>query len=150
MHYEHKELGYNYRLSNLLAAVGRAQLKKIDYFVSKRRDIFKLYYSELSNIPGFNFMPEGKQNLMNRWLTALTIDKEKAGFANNELMELLEEKNIESRPVWKPMHLQPLYKKNKFITFKDKDESKNIYNNGICLPSGSSLTIENQQNYRYN
>ena len=76
LHYEHKELGYNYRLSNLLAALGRAQLKKIDYFVSKR-DIFKLYYSELSNLPGFNFMPEGKQNLMNRWLTALTIDKEK-------------------------------------------------------------------------
>ena len=89
-------------------------------------------------------MPEAKQNLMNRWLTALTIDKGKAGFSNNELMELLKEKNIESRPVWKPMHLQPLYKKNKFITSKDKDESKNIYNNGICLPSGSSLTIENQ------
>jgi len=143
LHYEHNELGYNYRMSNLLAAVGCAQLMNLDSFVKKRRKIFNRYYKELSIINGFNFMPEAEYCKSNRWLTTLTIDKSKTGFDHNKIIEKLNNENIESRPLWKPMHLQPYYKNCEYVTY-DSDISTELFNAGLCLPSGSSLSESEQ------
>ena len=102
IYYEHKELGFNYRMSNLLAGIGRGQLLSIDEFVKKRRKIFKRYFKQLSIIDGFNFLVEPYYSKSNRWLTTLTLDKRKTGIDRNQIIRLLEEENIESRPVWKP------------------------------------------------
>ena len=144
IHYEHKELGYNYRLSNLLAAVGIAQMKKLDLFVKRRRKIFDYYYKNLSEIEGVSFMDEAADCKSNRWLTTLTIDETKAGISRDEIIKALEMENIESRPVWKPMHLQPLYKDYDYISKDGQDISAELFHNGLCLPSGSSLSKENQ------
>jgi len=143
LHYEHKELGYNYRLSNLLAAVGRGQLKQIEFFVNKRRQIFSNYANALSTIDGFNFMDEAVDCKSNRWLTTLTVDSNKLGITRDKIIENLESENIESRPVWKPMHMQPLYKNYSYNNISDI--SRSLYTNGLCLPSGSSLS-QNDQN----
>ena len=144
LHYEHKELGYNYRLSNLLAAVGRGQLLSLDNFVEKRRNIYQSYYDSLSTIDGIEFMTEAVYCRSNRWLTTLVIDKSKTGFSRDKIIKALEEENIESRPVWKPMHLQPFYKNYEYICNKNIDVSAELFNNGICLPSGSSLEESDQ------
>jgi len=144
LHYEHKELGYNYRLSNLLAAIGRGQLRQIEFFVNKRRQIFSNYFYALSNIDGFDFMVELEDCRSNRWLTTLTIDSNKLGISRDEIIKKLESENIESRPVWKPMHLQPMYKENFYLSKDGVDHSATLFQNGICLPSGSSLTEEDQ------
>ncbi len=143
LHYEHNELGFNYRLSNLLAALGRTQLSKIDDFSKKRRNIFNRYSELLSSIPGFNFMLEHEKNKSNRWLTTLTIDGETAGCTAENIIVMLNKNNIESRPVWKPMHLQPLYKQANFIN-SDNDNSAKLFKNGLCLPSGSNLERKDQ------
>jgi pyridoxal phosphate-dependent aminotransferase EpsN len=145
LHYEHKELGYNYRLSNLLAAVGRGQLKQIEYFVNKRRQIFSNYANALSTIDGFNFMDEAEGCRSNRWLTTLTIDSNKLGITRDDIIEKLESENIESRPVWKPMHLQPLYNSCEYVRSDNRDVSAELFEKGLCLPSGSNLS-ENDQN----
>jgi pyridoxal phosphate-dependent aminotransferase EpsN len=144
IHYEHKELGFNYRLSNLLAAIGTGQLESLDYFVKKRRSIYKKYHNELSHIDGFKFMELAEYGRSNCWLTAFTIESEKTGFDRDHLIKILENENIESRPVWKPMHLQPFYKKSKYVKNSSIDVSKELFLNGICLPSGSSLSEEDQ------
>jgi pyridoxal phosphate-dependent aminotransferase EpsN len=144
LHYEHKELGYNYRLSNLLAAVGRGQLKQIEYFVNKRRQIFSNYVNALSIIDGFNFMIELEGCRSNRWLTTLTIDSNKLGITRDEIIENLESENIESRPVWKPMHLQPLYNSCQYVRNDNRDVSAELFEKGLCLPSGSSLKEKDQ------
>ncbi len=144
LHYEHKEIGYNYRMSNLLAAIGSGQLKSIDNFVTKRRSIYKRYYSALSHIEGIEFMQEMQNTKSNRWLTTLTIDAKKAGIARNDIIEALENENIESRPVWKPMHMQPLYKKCEYVKADYRDISAELFENGLCLPSGSCLSEEDQ------
>ena len=144
MHYEHKELGYNYRMSNLLAAVGRGQLQKLADYVNKRRNIFQRYFDALSSIDGFMFMKEADYGKSNRWLTTLTVDKNEAGVSRAQIMDALEKENIESRPVWKPMHLQPLYKGYGYVTARDGDISAQLFKNGLCLPSGSSLSKEDQ------
>ena len=144
MHYEHKELGYNYRMSNLLAAVGRGQLKKIDDFVAKRRNIFQRYYNAFSHIDGFTFMQEADYGKSNRWLTTLTVDEKVTGISRTQIIDVLEKENIESRPVWKPMHMQPLYQKCEYIKSDDRDVSAELFENGLCLPSGSSLSEEDQ------
>jgi len=145
IHYEHREIGYNYRMSNLLAAVGRGQLKVIDKRVTSRRNIFERYKNALEPIDGIEFMPEAEYNKSNRWLTTLTIDPQKTGVDRTQIINALEDENIESRPVWKPMHLQPLYKGCKFVRFGKKDISRSLFEQGLCLPSGSNL-IEKQQN----
>ena len=144
LHYEHKELGYNYRMSNLLAAVGSGQLKSIDVFVAKRRDIYKRYFNALSDIEGFEFMQEIKHTKSNRWLTALTINDQKTRVDRNKIIEALESENIEARPVWKPMHLQPLYNKCDYVKNGTKDISAKLFEKGICLPSGSNLSQKDQ------
>ena len=108
-HYQHSEVGYNYRMSNILAGVGRAQLQVLQDRVHARRQIFDRYYQELSHIPGIQFMPELEDTYSNRWLTVLTVDEEKTGVPIQALLKQLENENIEARPVWKPLHMQPLF-----------------------------------------
>jgi len=141
IHYEHKELGYNYRLSNILAGIGRAQLNKIDDRVNARREIFNFYFKHLNSIPQINFLSENKNVFSNRWLTTLLLENNKQVL---NIINKLEKNNIESRPLWKPMHMQPLYKECEYIMSDDNDVSRKLFENGICLPSGSSLSESDQ------
>ena len=145
IYYEHKQLGYNYRMSNLLAAVGRGQLAVLDDRVQVKLDIFDRYMSALGGIEGVDFMPAAAYGRTNRWLTTLTIAEDIAGFNYGAVIAALEEEDIEARPVWKPMHLQPLYQEYEYFPTADGDISKLIFENGLCLPSGTSLS-ENDQN----
>lgn len=145
-HYQHSEIGYNYRLSNILAAIGRAQLKVLDERINARREVYKRYHQILSEISGIEFMPEIKYGRSTRWLTVLKINPKTINLKISQIIEILEKENIESRPVWKPMHLQPLFRHNLFYSnCKNKSVAENLFNNGICLPSGSNLTIKDQQ-----
>ena len=144
IHYEHRELGYNYRMSNLLAAVGRGQLQVLDERVEARREIFKRYFDTLSEIKGIEFMPEAKYSGSTRWLTTLTVDQNVTGVNRTQIIQALEKENIEARPVWKPMHLQPLYKGCEYVTVEQEDVSKRLFENGLCLPSGSNLSPKDQ------
>ena len=145
IHYEHKELGYNYRMSNLLAALGRGQLEVIEDRVLARQSIFNRYEKALSNVEGFQFMEEADYGKSNRWLTTLTVDKKILGISKGDIINALQKENIESRPVWKPMHLQPYYKKCDYVTSNNEDFSAKLFKNGLCLPSGSSLSKTNQE-----
>lgn len=136
-HYEHSEVGYNYRLSNLLAAVGRGQLGRLTELVDARRANFEAYKSELGELPGVEFMPEFEGSFCTRWLSCLTIDPSRFGCTREDIRLALEAENIEARPVWKPMHLQPVYEDCRSVGGEVSDA---LFKNGICLPSGSSLT----------
>src|SRR5699024_7670398 len=145
IHYQHSEIGYNYRMSNIVAGIGRGQLEVLDDRVAQRRTIFKRYKKVLSNIPGISFQPELKETKSNRWLTALTIDPDKTGVTRTEIIERLKKDNIEARPVWKPMHLQPLFKGTTYYPHeKTQSMSDVLFENGICLPSGSNMTEKKQ------
>ncbi|TMV47507.1 aminotransferase class I/II-fold pyridoxal phosphate-dependent enzyme [Paenibacillus mesophilus] len=140
-HYQHSEVGYNYRLSNVLAAIGRGQLKVLDERIAARRKIFDTYYERFRNIPGISFMPEASFGKSNRWLSAMTIDPAACGVTASECIDLLAEHNIESRPVWKPMHLQPLFQGCEYYPHEENHSvSDLLFHTGICLPSGSNLT----------
>ncbi|MCS0826122.1 aminotransferase class I/II-fold pyridoxal phosphate-dependent enzyme [Cytobacillus firmus] len=142
-HYQHSEIGYNYRMSNILAGIGRGQMGVLDERVIARRSIFSQYYKELSHLPGLHFMPELKNTFSNRWLTALTIDEQAAGVSSSTLLGALTDENIEARPVWKPLHLQPLFKDVQYYSHKiDQSVSDELFLSGICLPSGSNLSEE--------
>lgn len=143
VHYQHSQIGFNYRLSNILAGIGRAQLEVLDERIAARRAIFQRYYHELSDYPGFTFMPELFDTFSNRWLTALTINENEAGISVTDILNTLSEENIEARPVWKPLHLQPVFKGGKYYPHNDKESvSETLFNNGLCLPSGSNMTEE--------
>jgi len=144
LHYEHEELGYNYRMSNLLAAVGRGQLQVIDDRVNSRRKIFQRYQEALGTVEGIEFMPEAPGCRSNRWLTTLTVDSKITGVTRSDIIDVLARENIESRPVWKPMHLQPLYKEYDYISKDGMDIASNLFENGLCLPSGSNLSETDQ------
>jgi len=144
IHYEHKELGYNYRMSNLLAAVGRGQLQVIDDRVNSRRKIFLRYQEALGKVEGIEFMPEAPGYRSNRWLTTLTVDSKIAGVTRTDIIDVLASENIESRPVWKPMHLQPLYKNFNYISKDGLDVCGRLFEYGLCLPSGSDLSESDQ------
>ncbi|KIL78596.1 DegT/DnrJ/EryC1/StrS family aminotransferase [Bacillus badius] len=144
-HYQHSTTGYNYRLSNILAGVGRAQLEVLDERVEARRTIFARYAGELGQIEGLEFMPELEGTVHNRWLTTLTVDQKQLGIAPMELIEALEEESIEARPVWKPLHLQPIFKGAAYYPHeKERSVSDELFANGVCLPSGSGMTEEQQ------
>ncbi|NOU97320.1 aminotransferase class I/II-fold pyridoxal phosphate-dependent enzyme [Paenibacillus sp. LMG 31456] len=144
-HYEHSQMGYNYRLSNVLAGIGRAQLEVLAERVVARRAIFDRYYEELSAIPGIQFMPELEGSWSNRWLTALTIDEQEAGISRELLLKSLIEDNIEARPVWKPLHMQPLFEGTRFYAHNEEGiVSEQLFKSGLCLPSGSNMTEEEQ------
>jgi pyridoxal phosphate-dependent aminotransferase EpsN len=138
--YQHSELGYNFRLSNVLAGIGRAQLKLLDQRIGERRAVFSRYIDALSAIPGVEFMPEPEWSRSNRWLTTLTIDPVVTGATNIGIINALAEHNIESRPVWKPMHLQPVFERARYYRHGDCDVSAALFKNGLCLPSGSNLS----------
>lgn len=143
IHYQHSELGFNYRLSNISAGIGRGQMKVLDQRIARRREIFERYEQEFGNVEGFDFQPELPDSKSNRWLTALTIDENKTGFTALDLIEKLQENNIEARPVWKPMHLQPFFEKYDYIT-EGNDNGAYLFDHGVCLPSGSDMTDEQQ------
>lgn len=145
LHYQHSEMGYNYRLSNVLAGIGRGQLCVLEKRVRRRRKIFQTYLEELGDIPGISFMPELENTFSNRWLSTLIIDQEKTGVSRDKLLQALAEENIEARPVWKPLHLQPLFQENSYYAHRPfVSVSERLFSNGICLPSGSNMTIEEQ------
>ncbi len=135
-HYEHSVIGYNYRMSNLLAAVGRGQLKVIEERVRRKREIFEFYRERLGRFEGIAFQPELKISRSNRWLTAITIDPDKTGTTRETVRLALEAQNIESRPLWKPMHLQPVFKD---APRYDNGVSEALFKDGLCLPSGTAL-----------
>lgn len=138
-HYEHKELGYNYRLSNVSAGIGRGQLKVLDDRVQKKTEIYKFYRDHLKDIPGIGFMPENDFDRPNYWLSAITLD---GVLKSNDIIEALENENIESRPFWKPMHLQPMFAQYDYVggNFAEK-----LFKTGICLPSDTKMTEEDLQ-----
>ena len=138
-YYEHVDRGYNYRLSNILAALGRAQLATLTERVERRREINQEYRKALSGVPGIRFMPEASMNRATFWLTAITIDPNKAITTSEDLRLSLEDENIEARPVWKPMHLQPAYDSERMISSGVSDA---LFATGLCLPSGSGLSNE--------
>ncbi len=142
-HYQHSRVGYNYRLSNILAGVGRAQLEVLDDRIAARRAIFQRYFDELSNLPGFTFMPELAETFSNRWLTVLTVDQKEAGVSVTEILNTLNEENIEARPVWKPLHLQPIFEGMSYYSHNLYESvSEILFSSGLCLPSGSNMTKE--------
>ena len=138
-HYEHAEIGFNYRMSNVLAGIGRGQLRVLDDRVDARRDVFEAYRDALGHLPGIAFMPEADWGRHTRWLTCLTIDVEGLGVDRETLRLALEADNIEARPVWKPMHLQPAY--SGFETVGG-EVSERLFADGLCLPSGSAMTLD--------
>ncbi len=144
-HYEHTEAGYNYRMSNVLAGIGRGQLKVLEERVEARRAVFERYFDALKDIDGFEFMPEADFGRATRWLTVLTVDPDKCGVNRDDIIDALEEENIEARPVWKPMHLQPLYAGCSYFEHKAGESiSDRFFELGLCLPSGSNLAAEEQ------
>ena len=139
--YEHSEMGYNYRMSNVLAGIGRGQLQVLEGRVRRRRGIAFRYRYAFSDLSGIELMPQAKYGLHTNWLSCFLIDEERFGASRDALIQALDEANIESRPVWKPMHMQPL--------FRDASSyggavAEDLFKRGICLPSSSSLTLEEQ------
>jgi dTDP-4-amino-4,6-dideoxygalactose transaminase len=135
-HYEHSEIGYNYRLSNVLAAIGRGQLRVLEDRVAARRRNFAFYEAALSKLPGIKFMPEALWGRHSRWLTCLTVDPEEFGRDREAVRRDLEAANIEARPVWKPMHLQPVFEGCECVGGR---VAEYLFERGLCLPSGSNL-----------
>ena len=138
-HYEHKNIGYNYRMSNLLAALGVSQLNQLGVKVSKRREVFNRYQKNLQDTDGISFMPEPEGSYANRWLSCIRVDSKVAGVTYEHIRQALEKEKIESRPIWKPLHLQPVFKGE--IYFGD-GFSQELFGTCLCLPSGSGLKLE--------
>jgi dTDP-4-amino-4,6-dideoxygalactose transaminase len=136
-HYQHTHVGYNYRLSNVCAGIGRGQLQVLADRVQQRRHNFTYYQKHLSHLPGLEFMPEADYGTCTRWLTCLTIDPAKFGCDRETIRTTLATKNIETRPVWKPMHLQPIFQECESI---GGEVARDLFDRGLCLPSGSNLT----------
>ena len=137
-HYQHSEIGYNYRLSNICAGIGRAQLEVIDERVEQRRGNFEFYQKELKNLPGISFQNENPNTFSNRWLSCILIDKNLSnGIKPDTVRSFLEAENIESRPLWKPLHLQPVFKD---VRYFGGEVAEKLFDTGLCLPSGSNLT----------
>jgi pyridoxal phosphate-dependent aminotransferase EpsN len=135
-HYQHSSIGFNYRMSNVAAAIGRGQLRTLDERVAARRRNFDCYRFALGHLPGVSFMPESPAGRANRWLTCLRIDPAHFGADREDVRLALESEGIEARPVWKPMHLQPVFKGCRFV---GGGVSERIFEDGLCLPSGSGL-----------
>jgi len=137
-HYEHSHIGYNYRLSNICAGIGRGQMRVLDERVKQRRKVFDFYRKHLSNISAISFQPEAKGSFANRWLTCITLDASHPKTPEH-LRRALEKEDIESRPLWKPMHMQPVFKGSAYY---GAGVSESLFEKGLCLPSGSNLSEE--------
>jgi len=140
-HYEHTEVGYNYRLSNLLAALGRAQLRGLESRVERRREIDSVYTAELAGLPGVSPMPRTMEGSSNYWLTCVLIDPASFGADREQVRLALEAANIESRPTWKPLHLQPAFSG---ATLLGPGNCARVFEQGLCLPTGSALSSADQ------
>jgi dTDP-4-amino-4,6-dideoxygalactose transaminase len=139
-HYQHSEIGYNYRMSNICAGIGRGQMQVLPERISQRRSNFKYYKEAFKDIEGISFLPEPEGYFSNRWLTTILVDPGKTGGVTREDIRLaLEKENIESRPLWKPMHLQPVFQDFPYYGGKVAEE---LFEKGLCLPSGSNLREE--------
>lgn len=141
-HYQHSEVGFNYRMSNVLAAIGRGQLRVLDQRVEARRRNCAFYQAAFKDLPGVAFMPEADYGRCTRWLTCLTIDPATAGTDREKVRLALAEQNIEARPVWKPMHLQPIFAGTRC---SGGAVAERLFDHGLCLPSGSNLTDSDLQ-----
>ena len=138
-HYQHEEIGYNYRMSNICAGIGRGQMYVLNEHITQRQDIHDLYLRLLQDVKGVQVMcqPEGGEFSSNYWLTCITVEPEVAGFTREDIRLALDADNIESRPLWKPMHLQPVFKN---APFYGNGTSERLFEIGLCLPSGPTLT----------
>ena len=142
-HYEHSHIGYNYRMSNITAGIGRGQMEVLDKHIGFRRTNNQFYQDIFKNIEGISVFSEpGNEFYSNHWLSAIIVDAEKVGFRREDLRLALLEDNIESRPLWKPMHLQPVFQK---YDYYGSNISEKLFNDGLCLPSGSNLTDEDRK-----
>ncbi len=141
-HYQHSEIGYNYRLSNVLAGIGRGQLQALNERVRRKREIFESYRRALADLPGIDFMPEAPWGLHNRWLTVNTVDPARFGADREAIRLALEAENIESRPLWKPMHLQPVFAECERVGGR---VSEDLFARGLCLPSGTAMSAADQK-----
>jgi len=136
-HFEHRELGYNYRMSNILAAIGISQMSVLQERVTRKREIFSRYVNEFEEIEGLKFMPEANYGRSNRWLTTILVDPKLFGVDKEQIRLALELENIESRPIWKPMHLQPVFEGCEKV---GGGVSEYLFEHGLCLPSGTALS----------
>lgn len=134
-HYQHSAIGYNYRMSNIVAGIGRGQMKVLDERVAQRRKVFAYYQKNFSEIAGISFLEEYKDTFANRWLTTILVDDPKV--TREDIRLALNDENIETRPLWKPMHLQPVFEK---YPYYGNRLSERLFEKGLCLPSGSNLT----------
>ena len=144
-HYQHSEIGYNYRMSNIVAGIGRGQLKVLDERIKQKTDIYNRYKEAFKDIPEIKMQPVPVNTVPNHWLSAFVLD-ENSKVKPNDIMDALDKENIESRPVWKPMNLQPVFEKYDFITVCDgkKSVGQKLFENGVCLPSDTKMTEEEQ------
>ena len=141
-HYQHSSIGYNYRMSNICAGIGRGQMQVLDAHVALRREMHDFYVQLFDKIPGVTVFNENNPELFsNHWLSCIVIDPSIAGFSSSSLRLELEKSNIESRPLWKPMHLQPVFESSPYY---GATVSKDLFANGLCLPSGSNLTSDDK------
>ena len=146
-HYEHTELGYNYRMSNIVAGIGRGQLRVLEDIIAKKKEIFETYKEAFKNIEDIEMMPVCEYGEPNYWLTTITLN-ENSKVKPLDIILALEKENIESRPIWKPMHIQPYYKEYDFYSHNDEEEisvSEDIFNRGVCLPSDTKMIKEEQE-----
>ena len=144
-HYEHSTIGYNYRMSNILAAIGRGQLVVLPDRVAAKRELFQFYRDGLGDLPGITFMPEAPYGKCNRWLTVILVDPEAFGADRETVRLALEAQNIEARPVWKPMHLQPVFRNGTPpARAVGGAVSESLFDQGLCLPSGTAMTPEDR------
>jgi len=135
-HYQHSELGFNYRMSNVVAGIGRGQLKVLEQRVQRKKEIFEFYRRELAEIEDITFMPVNEWDSPNYWLSCATIEGD---ISPEDVMNELEKYNVESRPVWKPMHLQPYFEEYDYI---GRNVANTLFEKGICLPSDTKMTDE--------
>lgn len=146
-HYEHTELGYNYRMSNIVAGIGRGQLRVLEDRIAKKKEIFETYKEAFKETEDIEMMPVCEYGEPNYWLTTITLS-ENSKVKPLDIILALEKENIESRPIWKPMHIQPYYKEYEFYSHNDEEEisvSEDIFNRGVCLPSDTKMTKEEQE-----
>ena len=146
-HYEHTELGYNYRMSNIVAGIGRGQLRVLEDRIAKKKEIFETYKYAFKDIEDIEMMPVCEYGEPNYWLTTITLN-ENSKVKPLDIILALEKENIESRPIWKPMHIQPYYKEYDFYSHNDEEEisvSEDIFNRGVCLPSDTKMIKEEQE-----
>jgi dTDP-4-amino-4,6-dideoxygalactose transaminase len=141
-HYEHRSVGYNYRLSNLLAAIGRGQLQRLDDLIAARRENARFYEAALGDLPGLSFMPIADYGTPNWWLSCVLVDAVRFGADRDEILVQLGRRNIEARPAWKPMHLQPVFAD---CVMRGGAVSADVFRRGVCLPSGSALTDDDRR-----